>query len=117
MICFEAAAFVEAVQDDQLQSLWNQLSTKCSGHRVHLLVHRLDGHLTHRERGEFQTNMRAGAGSTGFRRGLIDSFVATLAVRRPGVTFRDVRVVDEAATHASVVTTAIAKSILKKSVR
>jgi hypothetical protein len=117
MVCFEAAAFIEAVQTDRLASLWRQLEARCSGQRVHLMVHRLEGHLTARERREFQESMRTGAGGGAFRRGDIDAFVAALAVQRPGVTFRDVRLVDEGASHACLVTHTIAKAVLRKSVR
>jgi hypothetical protein len=126
LICFEAEEFISAVQRDSLTSLFTRLQHYCPGHRPHFLVHRLDFHLTKKEREDFSRTMggggRGGGGGHGlnnslqqaFNRRDIDDFLSKLSIEAPQVGFRDVTSAEEGAGHVCSLTRAIARRLLEK---
>lgn len=115
MFCFEPEHFIARVEADELRSMFALLSEACPGHRPHILVHRLEPYLIKKEREDYKRSLKAsgpggaGGSSTGFRRRVIDDFLARLLVECPQVGFRDVSLAEEGAHHVCCLTRAIAQ--------
>eukprot|EP00887_Chlorella_sp_A99_P003567 scaffold7.g3567.t1 len=108
MVCFEGAAFLQQVLDDDLEGLLRRAEARCRGYRLHLMVHGLDRAVQKREQADYSSALRAGlaggaalppAASVKVR---VDGFLARLAVECPG-----------AAEHVMSLTRSIAESRLK----
>lgn len=110
MVCMEAEEFVEEVLRDGLEGL---LELRCPGCVAWLTVCGLEGYLTRRERSEAARNLQARSGQVGFVRLPVDEFVVDLAVRCPGVRFRDVVDLAAAGEHVLAVSKAIAREPYK----